>query len=131
MRVPLNSRCVTKLSSIRESARTKDELMEKERVDRREFLKVVSGSVAVISALPQGAFGLDTRGHVRLMESQRKMEAPQNAPHKIKFAVIGVNHYHIYSQVDAVQRGGGELFSFYAKEPDLANGFSKRYPQAK
>jgi predicted dehydrogenase len=105
--------------------------MDKERVDRREFLKAVSSSVAVISALPQDAFGLDARGHVRLTESQRKMEAPQNAPRKIKFAVIGVNHYHIYSQVDAVQRGGGDLVSFYAKELDLANGFSKRYPQAK
>ncbi len=105
--------------------------MEKERVDRREFLKAVSGSVAVISALPQGAFALDAHGHKRPMESEGKAEVPQNAPHKIKFAVIGVNHDHIYSQVDAVLRGGGELLSFYAKEPDLASRFSKRYPQAK
>ena len=28
-------------------------------------------------------------------------------------------------------RGGGELVSFYAKEPDLAAEFAKRYPQAK
>ena len=28
-------------------------------------------------------------------------------------------------------RGGGELVSVYAKEPDLAAAFVKRYPQAK
>jgi predicted dehydrogenase len=106
--------------------------MEKERVDRREFLKAVSGSAAVVSALPHGAFGLDARGHgMRLMEGERGMEVLQTTAPKIKFAVIGINHYHIYSQVDAVLRGGGELVSFYAKEPDLAEGFSKRYSQAK
>jgi len=56
---------------------------------------------------------------------------PQSAVHKIKFAVIGPNHAHIYSQVDATIRGGGELVSFFAKEPELASEFSKRFPTAK
>jgi len=50
---------------------------------------------------------------------------------RIRFSVIGLNHGHINSQVEAVLRGGGELVSFYAKEPDLAAAFQKRYPQAK
>jgi len=50
---------------------------------------------------------------------------------RIRFSVIGMNHGHIYGQVGAVQRGGGELVSFYAKEPDLAAEFAKRFPQAK
>lgn len=50
---------------------------------------------------------------------------------RIRFSVIGINHGHIYGQVEAVVRGGGELVSFYAKEPDLAAAFAKRYPQAK
>jgi predicted dehydrogenase len=54
-----------------------------------------------------------------------------NAEPKIYFSVIGINHNHIYSQVDAVIRGGGQLVSFYAKEDDLAAAFSKKYPQAK
>jgi predicted dehydrogenase len=33
--------------------------------------------------------------------------------------------------VNAVIEGGGELVSFYAKEPDLVATFTKRYPQAK
>lgn len=32
---------------------------------------------------------------------------------------------------EAVIRGGGQLVSFYAKEPDLAAAFAKKYPQAK
>ncbi|REA55977.1 gfo/Idh/MocA family oxidoreductase [Dyadobacter luteus] len=52
-------------------------------------------------------------------------------PGRIKFSVIGINHNHIYGQVEAVVRGGGELVSFYAKEQDLASAFAKRYPQAK
>jgi predicted dehydrogenase len=33
--------------------------------------------------------------------------------------------------VGAVLRGGGELVALYAKEPDLADAFIKRFPQAK
>ncbi len=50
---------------------------------------------------------------------------------RIRFSVIGLNHGHINGQTRAVLRGGGELVSFYAKEPDLAAAFSKQFPQAK
>ncbi|MGH9852035.1 MAG: Gfo/Idh/MocA family protein, partial [Blastocatellia bacterium] len=50
---------------------------------------------------------------------------------RIRFSVIGLNHGHIFGQTRAVLRGGGELVSFYAKEPDLAEAFSKQFPQAK
>ena len=105
--------------------------MKKERVDRREFIRVV-GSSAAVSALPGNAFKLGMAGkNVRLVESQARMDEPQSTSPKIKFAVIGINHYHIFSQVEAVTRGGGQLVSFYAKEPDLAATFAKRYPDAK
>src|SRR4029078_8549079 len=42
-----------------------------------------------------------------------------------------INHSHVNSQTDAVIRGGGELVSVYAKEPDLLAAFCKRSPQAK
>ncbi len=51
-------------------------------------------------------------------------------PARIKFGVIGLNHGHINSQTDAVLRGGGELTLVYAREPDLAAAFVKRFPQA-
>ena len=50
---------------------------------------------------------------------------------KIRFSVININHNHIHGMVDAVTRGGGQLVSFYAKEPDLVAAFAKKYPTAK
>ena len=50
---------------------------------------------------------------------------------RIRFAVIGMNHGHIYGMVDSVIRGGGELVAFHARETDLAAAFAKTYPQAK
>ena len=62
--------------------------------------------------------------------SKKSIALMHNEP-KIKFSVIGINHSHIYGMVDAVTRGGGELVSFYVKEPDLASAFAKKYPKAK
>ena len=50
---------------------------------------------------------------------------------RIRFSVIGINHAHIYGQVGAVIRGGGQLVSLYAKEPELVAEFTKKYPQVK
>jgi predicted dehydrogenase len=90
--------------------------MTKPRVGRRDFLRDVAGSAAAISILPR--------------TSSAQTPAKTVSP-KLKFAVIGINHSHINSQVDAVLRGGGELVSVFAKEPDLADAFVKRFPQAK
>jgi len=103
--------------------------MTKEHVDRREFIKTISGSAAVLSALPQQAFGGSVSNS--LVQSEAGAEVPAKTPARIQFAVIGINHYHINSQVGAVLRGGGELVSVYAKEPDLVAAFRKNFPQAK
>src|SRR5678816_421000 len=50
---------------------------------------------------------------------------------RVRFGVVGVNHSHIYGMVDAVARGGGQLVSFHATEPDLAAEFARRYAAAK
>lgn len=50
---------------------------------------------------------------------------------RIRFSVIGLNHGHINGQTNAMLRAGGELVSFFAKEPDLIADFTKRFPQAK
>jgi len=49
----------------------------------------------------------------------------------IKFAAIGINHNHIYGQVDCLLREGAEFVAFYAIEDDLAKTFGDKYPQAK
>ena len=43
-----------------------------------------------------------------------------NAQPKIRFSAIGLNHGHIYGQVNLLLRAGAELVSFYASEPELA-----------
>src|SRR3954463_14466829 len=97
-------------------------MMKTPRLGRRKFLSGMAGSAAFLSALPRGA---------RAPTAQVAVPAPAPGPSRIKFAVIGINHSHIYSQVEAVQRGGGELVSLFAIEPDLADAFLKRFPQAK
>ena len=52
-------------------------------------------------------------------------------PAKLRFAAIGLNHGHIYMQVDRMVSSGGELVAYYAKEDDLAAEFGKRYPDAR
>jgi predicted dehydrogenase len=91
--------------------------MKSPRIGRRTFLTGLAGSAALLPAARRPSRRLPSR-------------APSAAA-RIEFAVIGINHSHIYSQVDAVQRGGGELVWLYAKEPDLAAAFLKRFPQAR
>src|SRR5436190_12479362 len=94
-----------------------------ERPGRRQFLQS-SLSTAAVAALVSKA------GRGAVVEAQQGPPTPPANP-RIKFAAIGLNHGHISGQCDAVTRGGGELVAFYAKEPDLAANFGKRYPNAK
>ncbi|MEO7271658.1 MAG: Gfo/Idh/MocA family oxidoreductase [Vicinamibacterales bacterium] len=89
--------------------------MPKPSVDRRKFLRDLAGSAAALSILPHAA----------------EAQPARTGPPLLRFAVIGINHGHINSQVNAVLRGGGELVSVFAKEPELLAGFTKTFPQAK
>lgn len=97
--------------------------------NRRKFIKRTLATAAGIatSSIPE-SYGAVPQ-IVKPIESFNIKSSSVKAA--IRFSVIGLNHGHIYSQVEAVIRGGGELVAFYAKEADLASGFSKRYPQAK
>ena len=56
----------------------------------------------------------------------------QNQSPRIRYSVIGLNHPHITnSLIPTVMSGGSDLVAFYAKEDDLADDFTRRYPQAK
>lgn len=92
--------------------------------DRRRFLKHISAAGLSAFALPASAGRL-------VIEGPDKVTRPKTPEGLIKFSVIGLNHGHIYGQTQATIRGGGELVSFYAKEPELAENFAKRFPQAK
>ena len=102
--------------------------MKRSQANRRRFIKdsVGTAGLIVVSTLSKRT----SSAHLSETRTNPGTEGTQSAP-TIRFAAIGLNHAHIYSQVGAVLRGGGELVSFYAKEPDLAAEFAKRYPQAK
>ena len=95
---------------------------------RRKFIKdsvTTAASMVMLSALPKEA-----PGKVIPEEAAKKQQKNSKSP-RLRFSVIGLNHGHIYGQVAAVLRGGGQLVSYYAKEPELAAAFSKQHPQAK
>ena len=83
--------------------------MQKPGVGRRDFVKGLAGAAAAVSAVPATGFATPLVAQ---------------APPRIRFSVIGINHGHINSQVQAIQRGGGELVSLFAKEPDLTAAFA-------
>jgi predicted dehydrogenase len=99
--------------------------------NRRRFIKEAATTAAGFVVLPGLAKETIAAGKVNRVEHANGNHEKYSGPPRIKFSVIGINHAHINSQVDAVIRGGGEFVSFYAKEPDLSAAFSKRFPQAK
>ena len=99
--------------------------------NRRKFIRQAATTAAGFAVLP--AFAQETSGNYRAdaVEYATGDIEKYVGPPRIQFSVIGINHGHIYSQVEAVKRGGGKFVSFHAKEADLAEAFSKRFPEAK
>ena len=99
--------------------------------NRRRFIKNAATDAAGLMIL--SVLSKDTQAAARRLSATgaKKEQIVYEGTPRIKFSAIGINHDHIYGMVGAVIRGGGELVSFYAKEPDLASTFAKRFPQAK
>lgn len=93
--------------------------MKNAETGRRRFLKESAA----------GAAGLTATSLLR--QQARAGQQQSTSPARIRFATIGLNHGHINGQTRAMLRGGGELGSFYAKEPDLALAYARQFPQAK
>ncbi len=101
--------------------------------NRRDFLRhsLATAAGAATATLPSDIFGNSFHATTRPIEVKVAPAKPNRPKASIRFAVIGLNHGHIYGQVEALINGGGELVAVYAKEPDLLQDFSKRYPKAK
>lgn len=98
--------------------------------NRRTFIKKAATDAAGLMMMSMFSGEAGASQHFYFPALAEDEFAYEGSP-RIKFSVIGVNHDHIYGMVEAVKRGGGELVSFYAKEPELAAAFAKRFPQAK
>ena len=94
--------------------------------DRRHFIKNLALNAAGLGI----AASLPIHANARTLIEKSKPLKTWDTP-RLKFAVIGMNHGHIYSMTEAIKRGGGELTHYFAKEAELNAEFGKRYPDAK
>jgi predicted dehydrogenase len=101
--------------------------MKEDQDNRRKFLKNSMNTAAGLMMLPT----LPAEAFVPQLITKQEILPVEPVEIRIRFAVIGVNHGHIHGQIAVVQKGGGELVSFFVKEPDLAKEFAKRYPNVK
>jgi len=92
--------------------------MEIKQSNRRNFIKntAAASGVAILS-------GFTNKNRPQPLDEKKPVAT------RIRFSVININHSHIYSMVEAVKRGGGELVSLYAKEADLVATFVKKFPE--
>ena len=99
--------------------------------NRRKFLRQsITGAAGLAATVVPGGLSAEALKRRPILSTEHQKPRKVRAS-LIRFSAIGLNHGHIYGQVETVIRGGGELVSFYAKEPDLIAAFTKRFPQAK
>jgi len=91
---------------------------------RREILEAAGlGSAALMAAMVTAPGQASAETLPVLPEEKPK--------HHIRFGVCGISHDHIHGMIGAIQRGGGELVSYWGAEPDKLAVFAKRYSNAK
>jgi predicted dehydrogenase len=93
-----------------------------DKLTRRDLVKASASAMAglaAISAMPE-----------RLAAAVHTVRRGKQAA-RTRFAVIGGNHNHIFGQVGAATRGGGEFAAYYIREPDIRAQFARRYPNVK
>src|SRR5690606_36353814 len=95
--------------------------------DRRTFLQS-AGLAGALSALSPAAFA---QGAPTKFIHEKARSAAPPAKHSIRFGVIGLDHAHIYSMTQAVQRGGGKLVSVHGADPAQVEAFRKRFGDVK
>ena len=93
-----------------------------DKLTRRDLVKTSAGALAGLAAVASFPGRVAAAVHT----SRRGTPAA-----RVRFAVIGANHGHITGQVGAATRGGGELVSYYIKEPEIRADFARRFPNAK
>lgn len=99
--------------------------------NRRKFLrKSLTGAAGLAATVIPGGLSAEAFKRRPIISTEHVKPSKAGAS-LIRFSAIGLNHGHIYGQVETVIHAGGELVSFYAKEPDLVAAFTKRFPQAK
>jgi predicted dehydrogenase len=97
--------------------------------DRRDFLQA-AGMAGMFSAVSAVAMGQAASGSFTV-DPANTSTAELPAKDHLKFAAIGLDHAHIYGMTRAVQRGGGELVSFFATDPAQIAEYRKQFGDVK
>ena len=94
-------------------------------VNRRSLLKA-AGLAGFVGQLPETTLALQTTGQVthEVAASPIQDHVPE---HRIKFAVIGLDHNHINGITNTMRRSGGELVSVYSINAEALSEFQKRF----
>lgn len=98
-------------------------------VDRRSIL-LGAGAAGFAAGMPPGFAQSVTSGNA-VSEVAAPAGPEPGVTHSLDFAVIGLDHAHIYSMTDAMIRGGGKLRAFFAEDPAQIATFRKRYGDVK
>lgn len=81
-----------------------------DKINRRLLL----GGLGIVGAGLAGAVRAQSTGQGGGVSANAAPTAPDpSARHRLRFAVIGLDHPHIYSMTDALIRGGGTLVAVY------------------
>ncbi len=97
-------------------------------INRRAILNI--GLAAGVAGLANDALAQSVMRGDAPTEGAPARPAPE-AKYRVPFAVIGLDHNHIYGITDAMIRGGGVLTSFYASDPKQVAAYRARYPGVK
>ena len=103
-------------------------------IDRRSML-TAAGMAGFAAAMPSDVFAqaMDASKGGNAIPEVVNTGAPTDPrpKHHIKFAVIGLDHNHIYGMTAAVIRGGGELVALYATDPAQIASFRSKFGDVK
>lgn len=100
--------------------------------DRRSFLQA-AGLAGMFTALPEAVLAQTTGAAPACGVTPEIAKVPPlpKPKYSIKFAVIGLDHYHIMGMTAAVLRGGGQLVSFYTTDPKQIADFRAKFGDVK
>jgi predicted dehydrogenase len=102
-------------------------MKQKATSNRRSFLKA-SALTSLLSGINIDLFGTSVKRPI--LETVKQSPGRKPSHPEIPFAVIGLNHGHIYSQTEILLQQNGILKYFWATEPELIRAFQETYPQA-
>jgi predicted dehydrogenase len=95
-------------------------------LDRRSLIGG-AGLAGLASLIPAEVVAQSVARGNAAPEAAAPVVPEANAKYRVPFAVIGLDHAHIYAMTDALIRGGGVLKAFFSRDKKQIDSFRKRY----